>query len=237
MILKNKNIFLLSFLLIITYNNAKADTKDSIDIKKKNICIIKYVPTDLASLDGFFWDGGYLNYGKISLETDFHLISKLYLGTKLSKAISYGRSVGSYISIYTKSTNGYQLELNSKYFLLQLKNNLNPYTGFYVSLAATYMNTTTIREEGYFKNIHEYKVNRDIYSYKFLIGYQKVNKLKIVFDHSIGYGIFYSNSHSINKIDTGANLDHFDNEFEKKFVFSYSLKIGFALNKKGCKNR
>jgi len=227
MILKIKIIFLLSFLLIITYNNTKADTKDSIDIKKKNICIIKYVPSDLVSLDGMLS----LGYTKLSIEADFPLFSKFYLGTKLSKIISLGDNteVGD-VGISSKSTNGYQLDLNGKYFLLKLKNNKKPYTGFYASIAATYMNTITVRFEHI--DLNKYKVYRDIFTYKLLFGYQTLSKHKIIIDQSVGFGISYSNSHSINKIDKRTDWANFDDVHEKLIAISYSLKIGFALNKK-----
>jgi len=222
---KNKIIFILSFLFIIIYNNIKADNKDSIDIKKKNICIIKHVPTDLVSIDGMT-----LGYTKLSVEVDIPLSSNIYLGTKLSKVISLGDNTGGDIGIPSKSTNGYQLELNGKYFLFKLKNNKKPYTGCYVSTAATYLNTITVRFENI--DINEYKVYRDIFTYKLLFGYQTLSKHKIIIDQSIGIGVSYSNSHSINKIYKRTDGYHFDDEHKKLVAINYSLKIGLTLNKK-----
>lgn len=231
MMLKNIIIFLITFLFIIIYFNVKSQNKDSIDINKKNICIIKFVPTDI-----FTWDAAFLSYLKLSIEADFPLLSNFYLGTKISKAISNGSSDGNF-SIKSISTKGYLIELNNKIFLYKFKNNLTPYTGFYISPAITYFNTTTIREEKIWlqNNIYymnKYMVNRDIITYKFLIGYQTLKKHKVVFDQSIEIGLQCSNNHSKNKIYPEIDNNNFDDVNKKTYIFRYNLKIGFTLNKK-----
>ncbi len=192
----------------------------------KNPIILKY---DVISLLG----DQVTNSMGVKLGAEYFVTPRHAAGADLMYIFPCSNCSKPYTSIKTESTRGYSVSLFYRYYI---HDGIERPEGFYLGPHASYQRTQSEMWEGsdeFGENL--YQVYRDLLSFHLMAGYQLNIAGPVYFDPSLGLGVRYISSRSLNKLGTGGGVHEFpyDKDFESgsKWFPSlcFSIKIGIKL--------
>jgi len=226
--MKNKKTIILLTLCFLNFQfYTKAQNKDSVLVKKKNIVYLH--PSAIGG--DMFWnlENFWMEFGCIRR---FPKIYNSIIDVKFG-IIIYSNPTGISLlnDIVSKSTHGFNLNLEHKIILVKK---------LYYSTNLFYQNTKTFREGEYDKyskvSDNTYTVIRSVYCFYPKIGFQFINRKNNIYtDIGFGAGIRYVSSNSINKINSNINSGYetfVNKEFDKgsKIAQKFYLQIKIGYN-------